>query len=172
VAGKLKLSHGGHTYTLSLERGVDEAVLKAQKDGVDLEPVTATLEVRDAWVTMRMNGAVYRSTGVRDSDGVWVSIQGRSWFLKHERAAAAGRTALQPASSEVRAPMTGTVIKVHVEPGAAVAAGDLLVVMEAMKMEYRLEAEAAGRVERVLCRPGDLHNVGALLIQLSPVPAE
>ena len=64
--------------------------------------------------------------------------------------------------------MTGTVIKVLAEPGARVSAGQLLAVMEAMKMEYRLEAPSDATVEKVLCQVGDLQSVGALLIQLVP----
>ncbi len=64
--------------------------------------------------------------------------------------------------------MIGTVIDVKVKPGDTVSPGDLLAVMEAMKMEYRLEATLRGTVERVECKPGDMLEVGVLLIKLNP----
>jgi biotin carboxyl carrier protein len=62
--------------------------------------------------------------------------------------------------------MTGTLISVEVQAGASVAKGDLLAVMEAMKMEYRLEAPMDGVVERVECKPGDMLDVGTLIVKL------
>ena len=68
--------------------------------------------------------------------------------------------------------MTGTVISVNVEAGASVSRGDLLAVMEAMKMEYRLEAPRDGRVERVECKQGDMIDVGSLIIKLETAEPE
>jgi biotin carboxyl carrier protein len=79
-------------------------------------------------------------------------------------------TAKQTPGSEIRAPMTGKVIKLEVNPGDPVSPGDLVAALEAMKMEYRLEAQRRGNVARVLCRAGDLVEVGALLVVLEPEP--
>jgi biotin carboxyl carrier protein len=55
---------------------------------------------------------------------------------------------------EVRAQMPGKVIKVLVEPGASVEAGQGLVVVEAMKMQNEMKAPKSGKVARVLAREG------------------
>ena len=73
----------------------------------------------------------------------------------------------QAADDGVRAPMTGKVVQVAVAPGDTVAADALLVVLEAMKMEYRLTAPHAGRVVSVGCKAGDLVELGATLVVLS-----
>src|SRR5207248_3667215 len=49
----------------------------------------------------------------------------------------------------VRAPLTGTVVSVTVAAGRAVGSGDELLVLEAMKMEHEVRAQAAGRVAEV-----------------------
>jgi pyruvate carboxylase subunit B len=64
------------------------------------------------------------------------------------------------------APMPGLVVRVSVAEGDAVAAGQGLVVMEAMKMENELRAPAAGRVVRVLAAPGMAVEKGAVLVEL------
>ena len=64
--------------------------------------------------------------------------------------------------------MTGKIVNVAVTPGAGVAENDLLVILEAMKMEYRLAAPRAGKVEAILCREGDLVDLGATLVRLVP----
>ena len=67
----------------------------------------------------------------------------------------------------VRAPMPGLVVRVLVQPGAAVGAGQALVVVEAMKMENELKAAAAGVVEKVHVAPGDRVEKGAPLVELA-----
>jgi len=65
---------------------------------------------------------------------------------------------------EVRAPIPGRVVSVSVAPGAAVAPGQPLLVLEAMKMENQICAEAAGTVERVLVATGATVESGQILV--------
>src|SRR5690606_41119536 len=57
-------------------------------------------------------------------------------------------------------PMQGTIVKVAVEDGATVAEGDLIVVLEAMKMEQPLVAHRAGVVSKLAAQVGDRKSVG------------
>jgi biotin carboxyl carrier protein len=70
----------------------------------------------------------------------------------------------QLAPSELRAPMPGLVLQVLVEPGTEVAAGDGLVVLEAMKMENELRAELPGKVAAVHIEPGTAVSKNELLV--------
>lgn len=67
---------------------------------------------------------------------------------------------------ELRAAMPGIVVAVKVAAGDAVDEGQTLVVLEAMKMQNPLAAEHAGKVKRVLCKPGETVASGALLLEL------
>jgi 3-methylcrotonyl-CoA carboxylase alpha subunit len=67
-----------------------------------------------------------------------------------------------------RAPLPGVVKAVHVAPGDAVAAGDRLVTIEAMKMEHALRAGRDGVVAEVTVVAGDQVEEGALLAALAP----
>ena len=60
--------------------------------------------------------------------------------------------------------MPGKVLKVLVQPGAAVTAGQLVLVLEAMKMENEIFAPAAGSVSEVRCKEGDSVNTGDVLL--------
>jgi pyruvate carboxylase subunit B len=62
--------------------------------------------------------------------------------------------------------MPGLVVRVHVQEGDEVQAGQGLVVMEAMKMENELRAAAAGTVKRVHVAPGKAVEKGAILVEL------
>ena len=64
----------------------------------------------------------------------------------------------------VKAPMPGTILKVNVQNGQAVKEGDVLVVLEAMKMENEILAPKAGTVTQVLVSKGSTVDTGAALV--------
>jgi biotin carboxyl carrier protein len=67
--------------------------------------------------------------------------------------------------------MPGHVLDVRAAIGAEVAAGSVLVVLEAMKMEHSLAAPWAGTIKSVAVKPGDRVEEGADLIILEPLEA-
>ncbi|MER5751904.1 urea carboxylase [Streptomyces sp. NPDC002088] len=92
------------------------------------------------------------------------------------RAEAAAAPAAPPA--EVTVPAGGRLVEaefaasvwqVNVEPGDEVAAGQPLLALEAMKMESRVHAPAAGVVAEILARPGDQVEAGTALVVLAPI---
>ena len=71
------------------------------------------------------------------------------------------------AGEAVNAPMPGNILKVAVTAGQAVKEGDLLVVLEAMKMENEIFAPKAGTVAQVLVAKGATVDTGATLVVLN-----
>jgi len=65
---------------------------------------------------------------------------------------------------EVRAPMPGLIVRILVDSGQEVEAGDGMLVIEAMKMENELKAEGAGLVEQIHVKPGQTVDKGDLLV--------
>jgi acetyl-CoA/propionyl-CoA carboxylase biotin carboxyl carrier protein len=68
--------------------------------------------------------------------------------------------------ADLISPIQGTVLRVAVETGAAVAAGDLVAVVEAMKMENEIRAHRAGLVQEILVSPADRIAAGAVLARI------
>lgn len=66
------------------------------------------------------------------------------------------------------APMSGSIVKVAVEVGQPVDAGDLLVIVEAMKMEHSIRATEAGVVKAIFCAQGDMVSEGTILVEMEP----
>ncbi len=113
----------------------------------ELDGERVSLRVRSVGGALRLHGAGLRVTArVRDPD-------------RRERAAEAE-------SGHLASPMPGKVVKVLAAPGDEVAAGQALVVVEAMKMEHTVAAPRAGRVRSVACREGEQVDEGVELVTL------
>lgn len=76
--------------------------------------------------------------------------------------------AVPPAGQVLKAPMPGLVVRVLVEEGHQVTAGQGLVVLEAMKMENELKASAAGVVRSVRAVAGHTVEKGQVLLEVAP----
>ena len=68
----------------------------------------------------------------------------------------------------VAAPLAGLVRQVMVSPGQVIAGGDIVAMLEAMKMEIEVPASQAGRVAKVVVQAGDAVQGGDPLIQIQP----
>ena len=79
-------------------------------------------------------------------------------------ASAAAAPVVVGAGESVNAPMPGTILKVNVTQGQAVNAGDVLCVLEAMKMENDITAPKAGTVTQVVTSKGASVSTGDVLI--------
>ncbi len=139
-----------------------------QQQAVTLEYVSGGVDVQvaDRHVTLRIidehhDYLVLEIDGVRTpvpyhnhGHNSWFSWQGHGYALQdqtHQPQSAADG----PGSGQVRAPMDGLVLDVRCEVGQTVTRGQVLAVMEAMKMEHSLKAGVDGTVETVSIRCGD-----------------
>jgi len=115
---------------------------------------------------LEINGHRQRAVVVTEGEATWVHTASGISLLKWvsplpnpgERTAAEG---------SLRAPMPGQVVKVTAEVGQAVNQGDLLMILEAMKMEHRIEAPYAGTVDDIAFRVGDTVPDDAVLLTLT-----
>jgi 3-methylcrotonyl-CoA carboxylase alpha subunit len=105
---------------------------------------------------------IVRLFAVSAGDETWVFHDG----VVYEIAAAAAVRRGGHAQGSLTAPMPATIIEIRVAPGDSVKKGDILIVLEAMKMELPVRAPGDGRVKAVHCRPGDLVQPETSLIDL------
>jgi acetyl/propionyl-CoA carboxylase alpha subunit len=129
-------------------------------------------------VTLRVETAVDGSLAVsgprhvvawaaESGDLRWVFVNGDVFVFEIERETARRRRRSMSHGS-LSAPMPATVRQIAVAPGDRVEAGDVLVVLEAMKMELPVRADAAGVVTVVNCREGEMVPPGQPLVEIAP----
>ena len=152
---------------------VDGAARTVAVDGRD-DALTARVDDAALALGLRRDGTAWTvtladrtvtATVVRDRDTVWIAIDGeihRCTAADDARGGAGGGVR----SPKVIAPMPGKVLAVRVEVGQKVAAGDPLVVLEAMKMETIVTADGDGTVKEVHVTTGAMIEPGQVLIVL------
>ncbi len=111
-----------------------------------------------------VEGRNFRYYVVRDGDEYTVWLNGRTYRIerleKHRPAAHPAHAA----TGEITATMPGKILRVDVRPGDDVSERQPVLLMESMKMESPLYAPKAGRVVEVYCQPGQVVDMGELLM--------
>ncbi len=123
-------------------------------------------------IKVRHNGTDLKAEAQLIKDTLWVHFNGRTFAIEGKPAGRKRHKAGGGASSEtVLAPMPGKVTKILVNPGQEITKGQAVLVMEAMKMEYTLKAEIAGKIGQIECRAGDQVVLGKLLVKIEAAKA-
>ncbi len=145
----------GVLMTAELERVADTLLRRLSLDGASHRVVALPGEERGSWEL--------------HLDGERVSAQVVDERTRAIRAMTT-RSSAPAGPRPVRAPMPGMVVRVEVEAGQPVRAGQGVIIIEAMKMENELKADAAGVVAKVLVAPGTAVEKGAALVEFMAEP--
>jgi oxaloacetate decarboxylase (Na+ extruding) subunit alpha len=126
-------------------------------------PQTVTRIGNGAFRVERADGTQAVAFGVADGARTWVFLDGQTYVIESSptRRAAGGHD-----PSALTAPMPANVTQVHVVPGQQVHAGDVLITLEAMKMELPIRATTDGVVAAINCRVGEMVQPGGPLIEI------
>ncbi len=147
---------------------VDGDVTVAHLDDVEGTPV------RLVTIGSEVHRVIARSGPSRGAYTLWVDGYRFEGEALDERTRAIRDITAESSKSlgpaPVVAPMPGLVVRVNVEVGDHVQAGQGLVVMEAMKMENELRATSAGRVKSIAATPGTAVEKGTILVELEGPP--
>jgi biotin carboxyl carrier protein len=124
------------------------------------------LETGRSFVSLLVGGESHEVAIEKRPEGYLVLFPGDAVTVELAESARGALAAAHrpPGPARLVAPMPGRVVRVLRERGADVAAGEGLVVIEAMKMENELKSPRAGRVQEVAVREGQAVEAGALLL--------
>ena len=163
---------GDRTHEVELEGGA------LRVDGHELEAELRRIPGTRVH-SLLLDGASHRVVARRNGSGDWqlhvgtrrlqaAVVDERTKAIREMTGAGAGGLGPRP----LRAPMPGLVVKVEVEEGDEVVPGQGLAIVEAMKMENELVAEAAGTVARIRVTAGEAVDKDQVLIDFADPEAD
>jgi acetyl/propionyl-CoA carboxylase alpha subunit len=139
--------------------------VEATTDGLRVDGAVVRGDIRTGGMIGIDHGRPHVAWAAISGDTRWVFIDGEVFVFTSGRPS---RRRSASAQGSLTAPMPATVRQVAVGPGARVRQGDVLLVLEAMKMELPVRAPGDGTVTIVKCRQGELVQAGQDLIELEP----
>lgn len=132
---------------------------------------TQLISARNGSMTLLFDGRAVQAHVVSHGGRILVAVEGRVYEFStaqgnqgRERKSQAG--GWEP---EIRSPMPGKILEVRVSQDDEVESNQTLVVLEAMKMENTLASGARARVKTIHVAPGELVELGQILVELEPL---
>ncbi|PTY37150.1 oxaloacetate decarboxylase subunit alpha [Saccharospirillum sp. MSK14-1] len=160
------------TYALFPQIGLKFLENRGNPDAFEPAPTQASASAAKAGgdsgtYTVEVNGKSYVAE-VDASGDVSVSINGKAYKTRISEGGEVTASAAAPAASglDIPAPLAGNIFKVLVQPGDSVEEGEVVMILEAMKMETEVSAPQAGTVSAVSVKAGDSVSVGDTLLTL------
>ena len=157
----MKLTFDKTTLELTLSNKSSYHAMMEDKT-VDVE----ILGTQDGQLNLLVDGK--RVTAYVSSDNAkrWVTINGRTYLLT-KQSGSRRSGAKHDHSGELTAPMPGQVRAVNVSEGDKVAKGQTLIVLEAMKMEMKIQAPSNGTVSKLFVKQGETVDREQMLIEVT-----
>ena len=152
----LDYTQNGDRYEFSLNGHSGQAQLISARNGamtllVDGRAVQAHVVSHGGRILVAVEGRVYEFSTAQGNQGRERKSQAGGW------------------EPEIRSPMPGKILEVRVSQGDEVESNQTLVVLEAMKMENTLASGARARVKTIHVAPGELVELGQILVELEPL---
>lgn len=140
-------------------------------------PVRTDTPLRNKIQSAQVNGEPIRFGAHRGKETIDVVLDGAVYNanvteLEHVKYAALARRKGLGGNIDVKAPMPGMVIAIHVKPGQLVKKNESLLSLHAMKLENDIRSPREGVVKEIAVKPEQVLEKGALMIRLGPPPTE
>ena len=160
------LDNSGSKYAASFSDEDGKLILsKLVSDSIEkpIPHISISRDEQPRRIIVELDGVSSFAYVVRSNDQWWIHFQGRIFVVNmHEP----GSQDSSLSEGSLSAPMPGTILDVLVKAGQRVRKGQTLLVMEAMKMEHRIQAPKAGEVTIVHFEKGDRVDMGQNLVEI------
>ena len=137
--------------------------LVSEGNEISFSEISVSKDEQSGRVLVELDGVTDFAHIIRSGDQWWIHFQGRIYVVNmHEP----GSKDTSLSEGSLSAPMPGTILDVLVKTGQRVRQGQTLMIMEAMKMEHRIQAPKAGEVTAVHFQTGERVDMGENLVEI------
>jgi len=156
----INYEHENHVYNVSVERRDDTFFVT-----YDNNEYTITVEEsKPGQLKIRLGDRVIKCVISEGQDKKFVFVDGNVFNVK--RVELTGKKTAQKKEEDLNSPISGTIVEIQVKPGQVVQKDDVIMVIEAMKMEYLIRAPYAGKVTKIHFKEKDQVEIGQLTAEV------
>lgn len=156
----INYEHNNHVYNITVERREHQFFIMYDNNEYT---VTAT-ELKPGQLSIQLGDRVIKSIISEGDDNKFVFIDGN--IFKVKRIELTGRKTTEKKEGDLHSPISGTVVRCKVKEGTVVKKDDVLLIIEAMKMEYLIRSPYAGVVKKIHFKEKDQIEIGQLTAEI------
>ncbi len=156
----INYEHDSHIYPVTVEYRDDRFYITYDNN----EYTILATELSPGQLKLQLGDRIIKCVISERQDSKFVFIDGEVFQVS--RIELTGKKKAEKKAGDLNSPISGTVVNVKVKPGDAVTKGDVLMVIEAMKMEYLIRAPITGTVAKVHFKEKDQIEIGQLTAEL------
>ena len=156
----INYEHNNHVYNVTVERRDNQFFITYDNNEYT---VTAT-EVKPGQLSVQLGDRIIKSVISQGDDSKFVFIDGN--IFKVKRIELTGRKKTEKKEGDLNSPISGTVVHAKVREDSKVKKDDVILVIEAMKMEYLIRAPYNGKVKKIYFKEKDQIEIGQLTAEI------
>jgi len=156
----INYEHENHVYNITVEQRENQFFITYDNNEYT---VTAT-ELKPGQLSIQLGDRLIKSVISQGGDNKFVFIDGN--IFKVKRIELTGRKTTEKRAGDLHSPISGTVVSVKVKEGSSVKKDEVLMVIEAMKMEYLIRAPYDGTVEKIHFKEKEQIEIGQLTAEI------
>jgi len=156
----INYEHNNHVYNVTVERRDKHFFITYDNNEYT---VTAT-ELKPGQLVVQLGERVIKSVISQGDDSKFVFIDGS--IFKVKRIELTGRKKTEKKEGDLNSPISGTVVNVKAKNGHKVKKDDVILIIEAMKMEYLIRAPYSGKIKTVYFKEKDQIEIGQLTAEI------
>lgn len=156
----INYEHNNNVYNITVERRDNQFFITYDNN----EYTVMATEVKPGQLSIQLGDRVIKSVISQGDDNKFVFIDGS--IFKVKRIELTGRKTTEKKEGDLHSPISGTIVTVKVKEGASVKKDDVILVIEAMKMEYLIRAPYNGIVQKIHFKEKDQIEIGQLTAEI------
>ena len=156
----INYEHQNHVYPVTVERREHQFFITYDNN----EYTVTANEIKPGQLSIQLGDRLIKCLISEGEDSKFVFIDGSVFQVK--RIELTGRKKTEKKEGDMNSPISGTVVSVKVKEGAAVKKDDVLLVIEAMKMEYLIRAPYDGKIKKLYFKLKDQIEIGQLTAEI------
>ncbi len=156
----INYEHNNNVYNVTVERREDRYFITYDNN----EYTVSATELKPGQLSIHLGDRVIKSVISQGGDDKFVFIDGN--IFKVKRIELTGRKTTEKKEGDLHSPISGTIVSIKAKEGSIVKKDDVLLVIEAMKMEYLIRAPYDGKVKKIHFKEKDQIEIGQLTAEI------